>query len=36
MKTVVKRKAVCVRTIGEDDSGMTESGTNTGSITIVA
>ena len=36
VKTVMKRKVVCVRTVGEDDSGMTESGANTGSMMTVA
>ena len=36
MKTLVERKVVCVRTIGEDDFGMAESGTNTGSMTMIA
>ena len=36
VKTVMKRKVVCVRTVGEDNSGMTESGANTGSMTTVA
>ena len=36
MKTVVKRKMICVRTIGEDDSGMAESGANAGSMMMVA
>ena len=36
VKTIMKRKVVCMRTVGEDDSGMIESGTNTGSMTTVA
>ena len=36
VKTLVERKVVCVRTVGEDDLGMTESGTNTGSMTTIA
>ena len=36
VKTIMKRKVVCVRTVGEDDSGMTESGANTGSMMTVA
>ena len=36
MNTLVERKVICVRTVGEDDPGMTESGTNTGSMTTIA
>ena len=36
VKTVVERKVVCMRMIGEDDSGMTESGANMGSMTTIA
>ena len=36
MKTLVEREVICVRTIGEDDFGMAESGTNTGSMTTIA
>ena len=36
VKTLVERKVVCVRTVGEDDPGMTESSTNTGSMTTIA
>ena len=36
MKTLVERKVICVRTVGEDDSGMAESSTNTGSMTTIA
>ena len=32
----MERKVVCVRTIGEDDFGMAESSTNTGSMTTIA
>ena len=35
MKTLVERKVICVRTVGEDDFGMAESGTNTGSMTTI-
>ena len=35
VKTLVERKVICVRTVGEDDPGMTESGANTGSMTMI-
>ena len=36
VKTLVERKVIRVRTIGEDDFGMAESSTNTGSMTTIA
>ena len=36
MKTLVEREVICGRTVGEDDFGMAESGTNTGSMTTIA
>ena len=35
VKTLMEREVVCVRTIGEDNPGMTESGANTGSMTTI-
>ena len=36
VKTLMEREVVCVRTIGEDNLGMTESSANTGSMTTIA
>ena len=36
VKTVMKRKMICMRTIREDNLGMAKSSTNAGSMMTVA